>query len=131
MKKVIKSILLLFGLETVIHIFLIFIYVNFIKENHHYIQFFESWNYLKLKLIFYLLPYFIVYTHILKSKKKFGRLNLGFLQMGLFVGLSLVFSPITIWFFNDFKSIPVAMAFLFASFITPVLLSNQKVIALN
>jgi hypothetical protein len=125
MKKIIITSILLFTLETLLHTLIIAIFIK--NEQKNDIGLFGG-GYIKLKIIFYLLPYLIAHTHFIRNRK-YDFFKFGIFQALLFVCSSILVFPIVGMLFNYFFTFIIISGFLISSFVTPLLIfSIQKVI---
>jgi len=115
MKKIIITSMLLFAVETTLHTLMIAVFLPSSESNEFNLV---AVGYIKLKTIFYLLPYLITYTHLLKIKE-YNLFKFGIIQILLFVGLSMLLLPIGGILLRYFISFFAIAGFLLCSFLTP------------
>lgn len=122
MKEYITISLLLFALETLFHTSIIII--SIVTWNQSYPSDFAlfGWGYIKLKLIFFLLPYLIAHTYLIKNKNCRDGLTFGLFQVALFVGLTFFTLPVGGLLIQPFLTFESIILFLFCSFITPFII---------
>lgn len=122
MKDYITVSLLLFTLETIFHGSIIIIYSMTGNESYPYDPAMYGMGYVKLKLIFFLLPYLIAHTYLMRNKKIRKGIVLGLFQVGLFASLTVLFFPVGGMLVSSFLSFEIIAAILFCSFITPLII---------